>query len=118
RQGGLLAQPGPVDLAPDDQGDVRAADRLPLPAHGVTAPVRGSGSDNRGGRMSGTDGYGGGYGGSYTEPSFGEQGGKLTYGDYLRLDRLLDAQFPASEPPAHDELLFIVVHQVYELWFK
>ncbi len=63
--------------------------------------------------MSGIDVYGG-----YTEPSFGEQGGKLTYGDYLALDRVLNAQIPASDPPAHDELLFIVVHQVYELWFK
>jgi tryptophan 2,3-dioxygenase len=50
--------------------------------------------------------------------SFGEQGGRLTYGSYLQLSRLLDSQRPASEPPAHDELLFITVHQVYELWFQ
>jgi tryptophan 2,3-dioxygenase len=50
--------------------------------------------------------------------SFGEQGGKLTYGGYLRLGELLDAQVPAASPPAHDELLFITIHQVYELWFK
>ena len=50
--------------------------------------------------------------------SFGEQGGKLTYGDYLRLASLLDSQAPESDPPAHDELLFITIHQVYELWFK
>ena len=31
---------------------------------------------------------------------------------------MLDAQSPLSDPPAHDELLFIVIHQVYELWFK
>jgi tryptophan 2,3-dioxygenase len=31
---------------------------------------------------------------------------------------VLDAQSPLSDPPAHDELLFIVIHQVYELWFK
>ncbi|MGH3739427.1 MAG: tryptophan 2,3-dioxygenase [Micromonosporaceae bacterium] len=49
---------------------------------------------------------------------FGEQGGVLTYGNYLRLGDLLDAQRPESEPPAHDELLFITIHQVYELWFK
>lgn len=51
-------------------------------------------------------------------PSFGEQGGKLTYGGYLRLPELLAAQVPESDPPAHDELLFITIHQVYELWFK
>ncbi len=50
--------------------------------------------------------------------SFGEQGAQLTYGSYLRLPQLLDAQHLASDPPAHDELLFITVHQVYELWFK
>jgi len=52
------------------------------------------------------------------EPSFGEQGGKLTYGSYLRLADLLAAQVPGADPPAHDELLFITIHQVYELWFK
>lgn len=50
--------------------------------------------------------------------SFGEEGGRLTYGEYLRLPALLDQQIPESDPPAHDELLFITVHQVYELWFK
>jgi tryptophan 2,3-dioxygenase len=50
--------------------------------------------------------------------SFGEQGGRLTYGGYLQLERLLDSQHLQSEPPAHDELLFITVHQVYELWFQ
>jgi tryptophan 2,3-dioxygenase len=49
---------------------------------------------------------------------FGEQGGLLTYGTYLRLPDLLDQQVPESSPPAHDELLFITIHQVYELWFK
>ncbi len=44
--------------------------------------------------------------------------GALTYGDYLRLDRLLSAQNPRSVPPHHDELLFIVQHQVAELWMK
>jgi tryptophan 2,3-dioxygenase len=51
-------------------------------------------------------------------PRFGEQGGLLTYGTYLRLPELLDQQLPESDPPAHDELLFITIHQVYELWFK
>lgn len=50
--------------------------------------------------------------------SFGEQGAQLTYGSYLRLPDLLDAQHLESDPPAHDELLFITIHQVYELWFK
>jgi tryptophan 2,3-dioxygenase len=50
--------------------------------------------------------------------SFGEQGGRLTYGGYLQLERLLDSQHLRSDPPAHDELLFITVHQVYELWFQ
>src|SRR5918999_1507950 len=40
----------------------------------------------------------------------------LTYSSYLRLDEVLGAQRPRSEE--HDELLFIVIHQVYELWFK
>lgn len=42
----------------------------------------------------------------------------LTYADYLALDRLLQLQRPRSDPPEHDEMLFIVIHQVYELWFK
>lgn len=49
---------------------------------------------------------------------FGEEGGRLTYGSYLRLADLLDQQRLESDPPAHDELLFITIHQVYELWFK
>jgi tryptophan 2,3-dioxygenase len=40
----------------------------------------------------------------------------VTYGSYLALDELLAAQRPRSDE--HDELLFIVIHQVYELWFK
>lgn len=42
----------------------------------------------------------------------------LTYGDYLKLDGLLELQVPQSSGPEHDEMLFIVIHQVYELWFK
>ncbi len=53
---------------------------------------------------------------------FGEQGAQearqLTYGSYLMLPQLLDAQHLESDPPAHDELLFITIHQVYELWFQ
>ncbi|HET6654113.1 MAG TPA: tryptophan 2,3-dioxygenase family protein [Nocardioides sp.] len=50
--------------------------------------------------------------------AFGEQGARLTYGSYLRLEQLLASQQLESEPAAHDELLFITIHQVYELWFK
>jgi len=53
-----------------------------------------------------------------TDVRFGEQGGQLSYGSYLHIDVLLQQQQPASDPPAHDELLFITIHQVYELWFK
>ncbi len=42
----------------------------------------------------------------------------VTYGSYLRVDELLALQQPLSAGPEHDELLFIVIHQVYELWFK
>ena len=53
-----------------------------------------------------------------TGRSFGEEGGLLTYGSYLRVPELLAQQVPEVSPPAHDELLFIIVHQTYELWFK
>lgn len=42
----------------------------------------------------------------------------VTYGSYLAVDDLLSLQRPRSEGPEHDEMLFIVIHQVYELWFK
>lgn len=41
-----------------------------------------------------------------------------TYSEYLKLDELLSLQQPLSEGPEHDEMLFIVIHQAYELWFK
>jgi tryptophan 2,3-dioxygenase len=62
--------------------------------------------------VSSTSGNGAGF------TSFGEQGGLLTYGGYLRIPELLSQQVPESDPPAHDELLFITIHQVYELWFQ
>ena len=44
------------------------------------------------------------------------------YGQYLQLDKIIDAQAPESfkegKTPAHDEMLFIIIHQAYELWFK
>ena len=42
----------------------------------------------------------------------------VTYGNYLKVDELLSLQQPRSAGPEHDEMLFIVIHQVYELWFK
>src|SRR5262252_6537582 len=42
----------------------------------------------------------------------------LDYKGYLKLDELLKLQQPLAEPPSHDETLFIVVHQVFELWFR
>ncbi len=47
-----------------------------------------------------------------------ELSGRMTYSGYLHLDRLLSAQQPLTDPPHHDELLFIVQHQVAELWIK
>jgi tryptophan 2,3-dioxygenase len=43
------------------------------------------------------------------------------YGEYLQLQKILDAQYPESDKEgidAHDEMLFIIIHQSYELWFK
>src|SRR5450432_4010601 len=46
----------------------------------------------------------------------------MYYSDYLGLNKILDAQHPESckdgNEPAHDEMLFIIIHQAYELWFK
>jgi tryptophan 2,3-dioxygenase len=41
-----------------------------------------------------------------------------SYAEYLKINELLSLQRPLSEGPEHDEMLFIVIHQVYELWFK
>lgn len=42
----------------------------------------------------------------------------LTYANYLDLEKLLTLQKPRSSPAEHDEMLFIIIHQTYELWFK
>jgi len=42
----------------------------------------------------------------------------LTYADYLKVTEILRLQQVRSDPPEHDETLFIIIHQVYELWFK
>ncbi|MDP9268453.1 MAG: tryptophan 2,3-dioxygenase family protein [Acidobacteriota bacterium] len=60
--------------------------------------------------------YGGASGGS------GKAGGTgaplLTYSSYLRIPELLHLQHPQSKPEHHDEMMFIIIHQTYELWFK
>jgi tryptophan 2,3-dioxygenase len=48
----------------------------------------------------------------------GDKTKSLTYTDYLKVNELLSLQQPKSDPVEHDELLFIIIHQVYELWFK
>jgi len=52
--------------------------------------------------------------------SFGlpESETRLTYGGYLRVRDLIALQQLQSDPPQHDEMLFIIIHQTYELWFK
>jgi len=47
-----------------------------------------------------------------------ENKGAGTYGKYLKVPELLSLQRTLSDPPQHDETLFIIIHQVYELWFK
>jgi tryptophan 2,3-dioxygenase len=42
----------------------------------------------------------------------------ITYTNYLKVDELLELQKLKSDPPEHDETLFIIIHQTYELWFK
>lgn len=49
-------------------------------------------------------------------PEYGA--GSLDYAEYLRVPELLRLQTPRSKPPHHDEMLFIIIHQAYELWFK
>ncbi len=43
---------------------------------------------------------------------------KITYTNYLKIDELIKLQELKSDPPEHDEVLFIIIHQTYELWFK
>ena len=44
--------------------------------------------------------------------------GNITYASYLKVEELLSLQQPQSTPPEHDEYLFIIIHQSYELWFR
>lgn len=48
----------------------------------------------------------------------GADGEGLTYGSYLKVSELTNLQTLLSDPPQHDEMLFIIIHQVFELWFK
>lgn len=52
------------------------------------------------------------------EPPSQQSPHQLTYGDYLQVPALTSLQHPQSSPLHHDELLFIIIHQTYELWFK
>jgi aminocarboxymuconate-semialdehyde decarboxylase len=51
-------------------------------------------------------------------PPIEPESGQLTYSSYLNVPSLLELQQPRSSPVHHDEMLFIIVHQTYELWFK
>ena len=64
--------------------------------------------------MSSNTGNGGGFESQLITPS----SSAVTYSRYLKVDELLKLQVPLTEPAQHDETLFIVIHQVYELWFK
>lgn len=58
---------------------------------------------------------------SFPPAGGGQDAAAVHYHDYLQLDKILDAQHPESaktEESAHDEMLFIIIHQAYELWFK
>lgn len=46
------------------------------------------------------------------------KGSLLSYNKYLKVPELLKLQETLSDPPSHDELLFVIIHQTYELWFK
>jgi len=53
-----------------------------------------------------------------SNPSEKEFESALSYNSYLAIDELLGLQRPLSDGPEHDEMLFIIIHQTYELWFK
>src|SRR5436309_6360109 len=58
---------------------------------------------------------------NHQSPINNQQSPAVTYASYLKIDELLSLQQPRSTGPSgpeHDEMLFIVIHQVYELWFK
>jgi len=58
------------------------------------------------------------FGTNSSEKQRGRETAPLTYSSYLRVPELLKLQNTLSSPQTHDELLFIIIHQTYELWFK
>jgi aminocarboxymuconate-semialdehyde decarboxylase len=97
RAGALIRQSNLPQNAKDKLLGGNAARFLKLDAEGK------EGSDNKSGAAASV---------SPPEP------GQLTYSSYLKVTELLELQKPQSSPIHHDELLFILVHQTYELWFK
>src|SRR5262245_19190147 len=88
---------------------------MPRGCSGTSSPGRGSTSPwsaTRRGSSSGSPGI------SHRTRSDTHSQAAVTYGNYLKVDELLSLQQPRSEGPEHDEMLLIVIHQVYELWFK
>src|SRR5271170_6990827 len=57
-------------------------------------------------------------GGAGQSPTSPEGRSPLSYNTYLKIEELKKLQIAQSDPPHHDEMLFIVIHQAYELWFK
>ena len=55
---------------------------------------------------------------NFEEGIIAPEGSMVTYSSYLKVPQLLSLQEPLSQPREHDETLFIIIHQVYELWFK
>lgn len=54
----------------------------------------------------------------FQRPEYGSGHSSLTYNNYLKVKELKSLQFCQSDPAHHDEPLFIIIHQTYELWFK
>lgn len=75
-------------------------------------------SDNVGDRVSAPESAGCPFGSGGNGSADVRSGALLNYGSYLRVNDLLKLQHQLSSPPTHDELLFIIIHQTYELWFK
>lgn len=132
-RGNRVSTPGGYGASGEPLPRDAATVRRSLPADGApgarrgpdaTPEVRSSAADATPGVRGGPGGVPGvrggppGDGNPAAGRSFGEEGGLLTYGGYLRVPELLALQVPQAEPAAHDELLFITVHQVYELWFQ
>ncbi len=53
-----------------------------------------------------------------SDPQSEASGPSMSYSSYLKVEELLSLQEPVSDPVEHDEMLFIIIHQIYELWFK